>query len=251
MPSGPRELSPVLMAAMLSIAWAALAGALLLGWTAVSVVLGLPLALVVPGRLVVVLLRPRVRGLEGWVLGVASSLAVLVACVALASVLPGGTSSLNVAGTLAVTTALLGALAIYSTRGAPVIVELAALDQRVRPRAMWVVTGLVVAACLAGALAVSVASEESTYAEPFTQLSLVPGGGSLQLEVRNLEGAETTYRLEVLLPGVAPSTRELTLGAGQTYTEVLRPSAEGQAEVRLFGGSPTAPGLRQVTVAVG
>src|SRR4051812_8046867 len=250
MPTAVREVSPATVAAALSMAWAALAGALLLGWTPLSVAMGLPLALVVPGRLVVVLLQPTAPGPERWALTVASSLAVLTACVAVASALPQGTSAPTVAGTLAVATALFGALAIRSTRGAQVTVGPAAFDHRVRSRAVWVVTGLVVTACLASALAVSVSSEQSTYAVPLTQLSLVPGGGSLQLEVHNLEGTETTYRLEVELPGAAPSSRELSLADGETYTEVLYPTAAGQAVVSLFGGSASTTGFRQVTAAV-
>jgi hypothetical protein len=250
MPMASRELSPVAVASALATAWTAAAGALLLGWTPLSVVLGFPLALVVPGRLVVTLLRRTAQGLERWVLAVGSSLAVLVACVAVTTLLPGGTSSANVASTLAVATALLGALAVRSTRGAPVTVGPIAFGHPLRlVRVSWVGTGLIVTACIAGALTVSVATEQSTYAEPLTQLSLVPGGGGFLLEVHNLEGAETTYRLEVDLPGATRATRNLTLADRQTHTEVLQSTADGQVVVRLFGGSATALGYRQVTAA--
>jgi hypothetical protein len=243
------ELSPLTVAATVSIAWAVLAGALLVGWTPLTVALGLPLALVTPGRLIVALLRPAARGLECWAVAFGCSLAVLAFCVAVSSALPDGTSTRAVAGTLAAVTALVGALTISSTRGAPVTVRRPSLAGDVRPRWWWVATGLVAGICLVGAVSLSVTSERNSFATPITQLSLVPGSGSLQLEIQNLEGGATTYRLEVHLPGKGPTVRKLTLADGQIYTEVLYPSAAGQVVVSLVGGSATRSHPRQVTAA--
>jgi hypothetical protein len=52
------------------------------------------------------------------------------------------------------------------------------------------------------------------------------------------------------LPGAPTSTRSLTLADGRSYTRVLRPTASGTVVVRLYGGSATPSGYRQVTAAV-
>jgi hypothetical protein len=250
MSPGPREWSSVAVAVALVVAWAALAGALLLGWTVPSAVLGIPLTLVVPGWLVTTLLRPDARGLERWALAVGTSMALLTAGVVVASASPEGISVPNLGGSLMVATAVLGALTIRSTSGVRFTLRLAPFWHRLRRPVVWIATGLVVAACLVTALTVSVVTEEDVYAEPFTQLSLVPGGGGLQVQVHNLEGAETSYRMTIDLPGDTPTTRMLTLSDGQTHSAVLRPSTAGQVVVRLFGGSATPMGYRQVTAAV-
>src|SRR5215217_5355695 len=104
MSPGPRERSPVAVAVTLVMAWAALAGALLMGWTALSVVLGVPLTLVVPGWLMTTLLRPDARGLERWAFAVGTSMALLTACVVVASDFPEGVSVQNLGGSLMVVT---------------------------------------------------------------------------------------------------------------------------------------------------
>ncbi|MBM7806977.1 hypothetical protein JOD57_002814 [Geodermatophilus bullaregiensis] len=211
--------------------------------------LGLPLALVVPGQFVVVILQPTAQGLERWALAVGCSLIVLTGDVAMASALPGGISSLTVAVTLAATTALFAALALVSNREGSVVLDRRALSRSTGSRGLWAVTGVVVAACLAGALAVSVASEKRFDAEPLTQLSLVPAAGGLLLEIHNFEGIATAYRVETTLPGDAVTTLSLTLADGETYTKLLQPSSEGEVVVRLFGGSTTALGYHEVRVA--
>ena len=250
MPAGPREWSPAAVAVTVVMAWAALAGALLMGWTVLSAVLGIPLIFVVPGWLMTLLLRPDARGLERWTLVVGTSMALLTACVVVVSAFPEGITVPNLAGCLTVATAVLGGLTIRSTTGTRFILPSVAPPDRLRRPVLWITTGLVVAVCLGTAMTVSVVTEEQVYAEPFTQLSLVPGGGGLQLRVRNLEGAETTYRMTVELPGDASTTRTLTLSDGQTHAEVLRPATAGQVVVRLFGGSATATGFRQVAAGV-
>jgi hypothetical protein len=238
------------MALILVVAWAALAVALLVRWTALSAVLGIPLTLVVPGWLITFLLRPDAQGLERWALAVGASMALLTACVVAASATSEGITVRNLGGSLTVATAVLGGLVIRSTAGAPLTLPLAPLRRRVRQPLVWITTGLVVAASLMTAVTVSVATEESVYAEPFTQLSLVPGGGGLELQVRNLEGAETSYRMTINMPGEALTTQTLTLSDGQIHSALLRPSAAGQVVVRLSGGSATATRFRQATAAV-
>jgi hypothetical protein len=246
---------PAVVGGVLVATWTVLAGAVQLGLTPVSVVLGLPLVLVVPGAFLLSVVRPASSGLERAALTVSLSLAVLTAAVAAASLLPGGISSTTVVATMAVSTALLGGLSAATRRRAPMPSTAPAprlpRQHSRRRTVVWVATALWVSACVAAAIAVSVVTEQSTYDQPLTQLSLVrQDDGDLQLAVRNLEGTDTSYRMEIDEPGAATSVRELTVAPDEVYRETLRSPDSGEVVVRLYGGTVAEPGYRQVTAVV-
>jgi hypothetical protein len=238
--------------------WAGLFAGILLALTPVTVLLGTPLTLVIPGALLVQVLRLHANRLESWALAVAGSLAVLVLSVGLASLMPSGITRISVAGVLAGLTAVLVVVrSMLVHRGVVGLGPgLRALESiRVpsgRRTLLWGATGVVVAACATAALWISVGTERSSAEQPLTQLSLTRNTDSTSyvLEVHNLEGRQTTYRLEVTLPGATTTSRSLTLGDDQTYTETLRPDAAGKAVARLYGGSTTGLGYRQAEASV-
>lgn len=237
-------------------AWVLLFVGILYDLTPVTVAIGIPLALVMPGHLLLQLLRPRVSRLEWWTLAVAGSIGAFVLSVGLASLLPSGITRISAAGVLGASTAVLLVLrAVLVRRGVldsgPV--PLRALESvRVpsgRQLLAWGASGVVVAVALTLAFWISVSTERSLAEEPLTQLSLTRTGdaGSYNLQVVNLEGRETSYRLEVQLPGADLSTRTIAIGDEEVFRETLRPAA-GDVVVRLYGGTVRDPGYRQVEI---
>lgn len=99
---------------------------------------------------------------------------------------------------------------------------------------------LAVACLLAGtAVAVARSGAASVTAPPYTELWGRLEGGRLAVDVKNLEGADTTYRLEILDGGTPPSTwsETVAVAAGAVAERMFNlspPTGSGPIEARLY-----------------
>jgi hypothetical protein len=264
-----------------TICWVGLVVGLLLGQPVVQALFGAPIALVLPGLLIVYLLKMTPVGLERASLIVSLSVAVLIACVLVESLTPAGIQAVRTLGLLAAVTVVLtttaAAVAAIRSRSRHNPNDICVADQPpppepdlsgaepvvqdngnrpVRAVVVWLISGAMVAGAAVGALALSAASEQTSAAPDFTQLSITrqPDPSVYRLEVVNLEGVPTQYQLQIVRPGTPRTVHDFVLQPAETFGEdisVRRPGRYNEQIVAtLYGGSVTPLGYRQVTVTI-
>ena len=255
----PTRISKGFLAALV-IGWGGLFAAISWHLAPLQIVLGVPLTLVAPGLLALQASRLVFRRLEWWALVFACSLVLLIAAVFVAAALPSGITPTSTSAVLAGLSAVLAVLSLLARRAAPLVLAQpvsggAAPRPTARRRTVvaWAMACVIVAVYVTSAVLISVRTERASAEQALTQLSLTGNGGAdgYVLQVHNREGERTTYRLEVTLPGSATTTQNLTLADGETYSETLRPTGIGEVVARLYGGSTSSVGYRQVETSVG
>ncbi|MEV7232377.1 hypothetical protein AB0M79_36080 [Polymorphospora sp. NPDC051019] len=237
---------------------------------------GLLLTFAVPGLLVLRLVRARMPRWQAATVGVALSFAVALGAVLLLEATGTAASTAGVGWLLGgLTVALAGADLVARTirpvPGRPAGDEPApaagsgpdgpapGTPPRAgagRPWRRYVPVAAVAVFCAAAAataVTVSVHSERVTAAESFTQVGLVPEPSdprSFTVSVTNREGTPVPYRLVVTAPGTEPVERTVTVPAGRTWSDRITVTTAGTLEIRVYGGTPTAAGHREVRAAV-
>jgi uncharacterized protein DUF1616 len=250
---------------LLSVCWACLLTAFLLRETALKIVFGLPVVLVFPGVLVLHLLNLHLKPLERWALVGAASLAVLIGSVMVSSLTSGGIKSSSILALLASVTVLLcvGNLVMLRSRPrsmseSPTISLAASVRPDSKPPTnwrsvvAWCISGSVIATSLCGAIWLSMTSERAISEPNFTQLSMIRQGDSkvCRIEVSNLEGSEAKYQLEISFPVTGTALQTITVKTRQTYQKDIVVDHPGEVVARLYGGSATSSGYRQVKAVI-
>lgn len=254
-----------LLLLLLAASWAGLLAAFLLQATTFKIIFGLPVVLVFPGVLVLHLLNLHPKPLERWALVGVASLAVLIGSVMVSSLTSSGITSNSILRILASVTIILCASNFIASRSrsrsmaeSPTIrIETflrrdSESSTHWRPVIAWCISGGVIAASLFGAIWLSTASERATSAPDFTQLSMIHQGDSkvYRITVINLEGSETKYQLEISLPVTGTTLQTITVEAQHTYQKDIVVDRPGEIVARLYGGSATGNGYRQVKAVI-
>jgi len=248
--------------------WVGAVAGLLLDQPVIQMIFASPVVLVLPGLLIAYLMNAYPPRLERWSLIVSLSLGVLIACVLGASLTPAGITGSTTLGLLAAVTLVLSAAAALvawrrSPRTGPAQRHMSALSSpgpttagRARHAVIaWSVSGVVVAAAIAGAIVLSTVSESASAAPDFTQLSVTQQAPDVyQVEVDNLEGVPTQYQLQIVHTGESRAVQSFTLQPQEAFDKeiVIRQlgHTDGQIVATLYGGSPTPLGYRQVQVSI-
>jgi len=251
--------------------WIGVVAGLLLKQPVLQAAFGAPIALVLPGLLILYLMNMYPARLERWSLVVALSVCVLIACVLGESLTSAGIEGITTLGLLGTVTLVLTLSAVIAARWRSrptIIAERSAYavapapptPERRRPsrRALtaWSVSGVVVAIAIAGALGLSVVSESASAQPQFTQLSVTQQDDPdvHRVDVVNMEGVATQYQLQIVRPGGARTVQSFDLQPQETFSKEIKMRylgrTDGQIVATLYGGSPTPLGYRQVKVTI-
>lgn len=224
------------------------------GWARTAT--GLVAVFVVPGVFLVRWVSPPLPVLERATLVVASSAAVSIVAVLIASGTGPGITPVTVLGTLGTLTGLLAVAGLV--RGAEPSPPAAAgaagrVGRRTGPPRqvllVWAAASIVVFGALGAALWISVDTERAADQPELTQLSLLPRPAvarSFDLAIRNMEGRSIDYRLEIATPRGKMSVQTLTLGPGESYSVAVTVAGPGEVVARLWGGTVEHGDHRQV-----
>jgi len=219
----------------------------------VRIALGIPFVLLAPGYAMTAAARPNVRGdlTERVVLSLGLSFAIAVLGGLLLNLTQPGLIRETWIALLGVVT-IVGALVAAARRNADAHTSLPLPG--VRGSLVALVVGLVAIAAYEVAASGAVQQDQS---QGFSQLWILsPDGapnatGAVQVGLRNLEVAQTTYHVQVLTDGaVALDDSGVTLAPGQTW-EITLPAATAAGrvvEAVVYRGAEEAP-YRRVRLA--
>ena len=250
---------------LIAICWLGLASAFLVQLTILKVIFGLPVVLVFPGLLIVRLLNLDAESLERWTLIGVASVAVLIGSVMAASLTAAGVVADSILRVLAAITIVLYVCDLiawrlrsrFTTENQAMAIETSGnrgTQSPVQWRSVvaWSMSASVIVASLGVAIWLSMSSDRVTSQPDFTQLSMMREGTSnvYRIEITNLEGSEAKYQLELSLPATGTTLQTVTLEAQETFQKEIFADHPGEIVARLYGGSATENGYRQVKAVI-